>query len=61
MDFFANILTVLNLSKTNLDALANSFCHARMSLSGSHYINELEPGFPLRIAAGMTLAIKSDS
>ena len=39
---------------TNNDALAKSVCHARMFLSGIHDFNELEPGFPLRISAGMT-------
>ena len=37
------------------DALAISFCHTRMSLSGIHDFNESEPGFPLGIAAGMTI------
>jgi hypothetical protein len=39
------------------DALANSNCHPRMLLSGIYDFNRLQTGFPLRIAAGMTLLI----
>jgi hypothetical protein len=37
-----------------IDALANSRCHPRMSLSGIHDFSNLQTGFPIRIASGMT-------
>ena len=38
-----------------IDALANSICHARVTVSGSHDFNELPSGFPIKIASGMTM------
>jgi hypothetical protein len=39
----------------NLDGLANSSCHPRMSLSGIQNSSKLQAGFPLRFSAGMTI------
>jgi predicted RNase H-like HicB family nuclease len=38
----------------NHDAFANSRCHPRMPLSGIHNFSNLQTGFPIRIASGMT-------
>src|SRR6266545_2272271 len=37
-----------------IDALETSSCHARMTLSGIHFFNNLQAGFPIKIASGMT-------
>ncbi len=34
---------------------ANSICHARMTLSGIHYSDRLQSGFPIRIDSGMAI------
>jgi hypothetical protein len=43
------------LLPATFDALANSICHARMTLSGIHDFNRLQSGFPIKIASGMTI------
>ena len=41
--------------KLNLDALVNSICHARMTLSGIHDFKVIQTGFPIKFASGMTI------
>jgi hypothetical protein len=37
------------------DALENSICHTRVTVSGIHDFNEVQSGFPIKIASEMTI------